>query len=96
MIIAGGQAVDKGAPAPAQPLNQPTFHEQIKDPVNRHAIDRNALCQNFVNFSGRQREVMAANDLQNTQAVSRCSEITGRADSSHNLGRCFSPESGQH
>jgi hypothetical protein len=53
------------------------LHKQIKDPVNRHAIDRKAIPQSFVYVTGRDWKVMFANNLQNTQAVSGDPKITG-------------------
>jgi hypothetical protein len=52
-------------------------HKQVKDSIDRNAIDRIAVSQGFVNFSGRKWKVMAADDLQDTQTVSGCSKITG-------------------
>jgi hypothetical protein len=77
MIIAGGQTVNKRTPSPAQALDQSMLHKQVKDPIDGHAIDRIAVTQDFVNFSGRKWEVMAADDLQNTETVSGDSKIIG-------------------
>jgi hypothetical protein len=77
MIFAGSQAINKGASAAAQPLDQSARHEQIKDPIDRHAIDRPNIFQGMVYFGGRKWKVTTADDLQNTKAVSGCPEVTG-------------------
>jgi ureidoglycolate hydrolase len=53
------------------------LHKQIKDPIDRHPIDRIVVSQSFVNFSGRKWEVVVADDLQNAEAVSGHAKITG-------------------
>jgi hypothetical protein len=57
VVIIGGQAVIKCPPACADALNNPVFHQQVKNAVDGCPVDRAAASQKCIDIVDRKGEI---------------------------------------
>ena len=63
MVAVGSQTINKRSSATAESLSQAMVHKQIKDPINRYAVNRCLTFQNLMDIPGRKRKIFLAQNL---------------------------------
>ena len=69
MVWVGPQAINKRSSAAAEPLDQAMVHKQIKDPINRHTVNRCVALEGLMYIPGRKGKIIVAQNLQYAKAV---------------------------